>query len=63
MKDPETLFSLPTDDLGIVRLARWPEGLVLWVGGKIVWKSWESNARPPEIVLSLKCKVSIEVEK
>lgn len=23
-----------------VRIEKWPEGLVLWVDGKIVWKSW-----------------------
>jgi len=28
------------ESLGVVRLEEWPEGLVLWVGGEIVWKSW-----------------------
>lgn len=26
---------------GIIRLEEWPEGLVLWVGGEIKFKSWE----------------------
>lgn len=30
---------------GVTRLASWPEGLVLWHCGEIVWKSWE-NTRP-----------------
>lgn len=25
---------------GAIRLELWPEGLMLWVGGEIVWKSW-----------------------
>lgn len=28
---------------GVIRLEEWPEGLVLWVGGKIVYKSWEKK--------------------
>jgi hypothetical protein len=27
---------------GTIRLERWKEGLVLWVGGEIVYKSWKS---------------------
>jgi hypothetical protein len=26
--------------LGVVRIERWPEGIVVWVGGEIRWKSW-----------------------
>ncbi len=26
---------------GTCRLEEWPEGLVLWVGGEIVYKSWK----------------------
>lgn len=29
--------------LGTVRLVEWPEGLVLWAGGKIAWKSWDNG--------------------
>jgi len=36
----ETLLKTETPRFGVVRVARWPEGLVLWVGGEIVWKSW-----------------------
>lgn len=28
-------------DYGLIRLERWPEGLVIWVGGEIVYKSWK----------------------
>jgi hypothetical protein len=30
--------------IGHVRLEVWQEGLVLWVGGMIVYKSWEKQA-------------------
>jgi len=33
------------ETLGGVSLVRWPEGLVLWVGGMIVYKSWERPNR------------------
>lgn len=29
---------------GVVRLEEWPEGLVLWVDGKIVYKSWSPGS-------------------
>lgn len=33
---------------GEIRLERWLEGLVLWVGGEIVWKSFEpALPKPP----------------
>jgi len=35
------------DRLGIVRIEEWPEGLVLWCGGEIMWRSWGPKARPP----------------
>lgn len=28
-------------DFGIIRVETWPEGLVIWVGGEIVYKSWK----------------------
>jgi len=30
---------------GVIRLELWPEGLVLWVGGTIRWREWESNVQ------------------
>ena len=36
----EKLYEERTEALGVVRLERWPEGLVLWVGSTILWKSW-----------------------
>lgn len=38
-----SLYSETTPDDGIIRLARWPEGYVLWFHGKIVWRSWISD--------------------
>lgn len=38
-----TLCSYESDDLGVIRVEKWPEGLVLWVGGKVKWKSWENE--------------------
>lgn len=26
---------------GAIRLEEWPEGLVLWIGGEIHWRSWK----------------------
>lgn len=40
-------FSVEFKDLeqqyGVVRLEEWQEGLVLWVGGEIKWRSWEKR--------------------
>lgn len=33
-----------TEEFGTVRVVHWPEGLVLWVGGRSVWKSWQDKA-------------------
>lgn len=35
-----SLFEEDTPDNGVIRLARWPEGYVLWYHGEIVWRSW-----------------------
>lgn len=34
---------------GTIRLEEWPEGLVLWVGGEIKWKSWETYFTPQDL--------------
>lgn len=43
-KEPLKSISLNKDkffgDVGAINLERWPEGLVIWVGGKIIYKSW-----------------------
>ena len=31
------------DKYGVIRIEEWPEGLVLWVGGQIRWKSWTNQ--------------------
>ena len=36
-----TLIETRTEQDGVIRVERWPEGLVLWVGGVIAWKSWK----------------------
>ncbi len=50
----------PNMDIGVAKLELWPEGLVLWVGGEIVWKSWEPN-RTNELVKKLAGEVKIKV--
>lgn len=31
------------DDHGDIRVEKWIEGLVIWVGGRIVYRSWENK--------------------
>lgn len=35
-----TLMRVETDKHGVIGVEQWPEGLVLWVGGTIVWREW-----------------------
>lgn len=46
--DPEAydLMRYERQDIGVIRIAKWPEGLVLWVNGEIKWKSWNTDAKP-----------------
>lgn len=37
------LFEYEGVDGGMIRLETWPEGLVLWVNGKIKYKFWEDS--------------------
>lgn len=37
----QTYFSMNIPKYGVIRIEEWPEGLVLWVGGVIVWKSFK----------------------
>jgi len=48
----EVLFQQRTEAEGAIRLERWPEGLVLWVGGEIQWKSWRSEKDAISVTLS-----------
>lgn len=43
--ETETLWSMTKDDGGVIRVARWPEGYVVWFDGEIVFRSWK---REPE---------------
>lgn len=36
----QPLFKCTHEIFGVVRVEEWPEGLVVWVGGEIRWKSW-----------------------
>lgn len=36
-----TYFKMNIHKYGVVRIEEWPEGLVLWVGGVIVWRSFK----------------------
>lgn len=36
----DVMFNTENALFGIIRVELWPEGLVLWVGGTIVYKSW-----------------------
>lgn len=42
-KETVVLFETIRDIYGVVRLETWPEGLVLWVNGKIKYKYWEDT--------------------
>jgi hypothetical protein len=44
-KHVKVLFSSTSIDGGIIRLETWPEGLVLWVNGKIKYKWWEDTGK------------------
>jgi hypothetical protein len=47
-------------DLGVIRLEEWPEGIVLWIGGEIKYKSWEVTCQiiaRPEINVCIKTNV------
>ncbi len=37
----DVLFSHWINEYGAIRIEIWPEGLVVWVGGQIRYKSWE----------------------
>lgn len=39
----KVLYNATTVDHGGIGFELWPEGLVVWVGGSIVYKSWEGN--------------------
>lgn len=34
----------------VVKIEQWSEGLVLWVGGEIKWKSWEKSFKIGDMV-------------
>lgn len=36
-----TLVKAADDDLGMIKVEKWKEGIVLWVGGEMIFKSWK----------------------
>ncbi len=42
--DGRTLYQTEElrSEFGVIRLEEWPEGVVLWVGGQIRWRSWRA---------------------
>lgn len=57
--EPVILHSEPTPEGGVIRLAKWPEGYVLWFHGEIVWRSWAKAEQAAVNVLrpaSQKCQ-------
>lgn len=56
---PCDLMKIGHEDGGVTRLAKWPEGLVLWHEGEIVWRQWvpkpsSAAARPPGTIWALR---------
>jgi hypothetical protein len=41
---------------GVIRLAKWPEGYVLWYHGEIVWRSWLNKPQHISVTLSADTK-------
>jgi hypothetical protein len=41
MADSSMCLNDVVNKYGTIRLEAWPEGLVLWVGGEIRWRSWK----------------------
>ncbi len=36
----DTFFQIRTLEHGVIRVEKWPEGIVFWAGGEIAWRSW-----------------------
>lgn len=45
LKEVIRLCSYERNDLGLLKIEEWPEGIVVWIGGKIKYKSWEDNTK------------------
>lgn len=43
VSETNDLYQEQTSEAGIIRLAKWPEGYVLWYHGEIVWRSWQTQ--------------------
>lgn len=56
MSEVQTLSTYWSDETGVMRLERWPEGFVIWFGGKTVFKSWEQKSKTQTIKLDIDTK-------
>lgn len=36
-----TLAVINDDDLSVIKVEKWKEGIVIWIGGEIAFKSWK----------------------
>jgi hypothetical protein len=55
------IFQMDHSKHGTIRIEEWPEGLVLWIGGQIRWRSWEDKAPPSQdITLHLRCSFEVK---
>jgi hypothetical protein len=60
MNELATLFEEKTAADSVIRLARWPEGYLLWFHGRIVWREWsaaEGQENPQQEIERLKIEV------
>lgn len=60
------IFQVDHSKHGTIRIEEWPQGLVLWIGGQIRWRSWDKVPSSQEITLHLQllgCRASVEVEE
>lgn len=60
MAEEVNLFSETTPDDGIIRLAKWPEGYVLWHHGEIAWRSWVWTKATKDVLAERRRQVEAE---
>lgn len=57
------IFQVDHSKHGTIRIEEWPDGLVLWIGGQIRWRSWDKAPMAPpsqDITLHLRCSFEVE---
>ena len=53
------ILKMESEALGTILFEEWPEGLVLWVGGQIVWRSWEGT---PQLLPGTKAREPFAID-